>query len=254
MALQHTENFDVATTLTDAHDIVQSIAGNATWFSQFVPVVQSPRRNIAEAMLRLFQQLGLSCAIVGKFAMYVGGLLTSCPELITMYMAYHPEMLSPDLSILLQIQPTPVFSLDELDFLFVPSFSILERSICYTVRCGVEHMALRIVCVNSLQPFGPRTNLDLTSIAWTTFSYYCANYAMVVLPLQTSGDRILYFHHYRAEIRGEDSRTYRSCLWDFEDPRRIYFGCQKPNRCTCILCCKQPLSLKTAASKIVWGF
>ena len=77
MALQHTESFDVATTLTDAHDIVQSIAGNATWFSQFVPVVQSPRRNIAEALLRLFLQLGLSCAIVGKFAMYVGGLLTS---------------------------------------------------------------------------------------------------------------------------------------------------------------------------------
>ena len=31
------------------------------------------------------------------------------------------------------------------------------------------------------------------------------------------------------------------------------FGCQKPNSCTCTLCCKQPLSLKTAASKIVFG-
>ena len=201
MALQPTEKFDGTTTLTDAHDIVQSIAGNATWLSEFVPIVQSPRRNIAEALLRLFHQLGLCCAIVGKFAMYVGGLLTSCPELITMYMAYHPEMLSPELSILLQIQTTPAFSLDELDFLFVPSFSILGKCICYTVRCGVEHVALKIECVDSLQPCGPRSNLDLTCFAWTTFSYYCANYAMVVLPLQTSGDRILYFRHYRAELK-----------------------------------------------------
>lgn len=56
--------------------------------------------------------------------------------------------------------------------------------------------------------------------------------------------------HYKAEIGGEDSRTCRRCLWDVEDPFIYYdFGCRKPNRCTCTVCCKQPLSLKTASTQ-----
>jgi hypothetical protein len=198
--------------------------------------------------------MGLCCAIVGRFAMYVVGLLESHPDLITIYMAYHPEMLSPDIPILLQIQPTPVFSLDNLDFWFMPSYSRPGDNVFYTVRCGIGVVALRTACVNSLQPCGPRSNLDLTHFLWTTFSYYCTNYAMVILPSQTSGDSILYTLHYKAEIGGEDSRTCKRRFWDTEDPQWCYdFSCQKPNRCTCTLCCKQPLSLKTAAAKIVFG-
>ena len=35
---------------------------------------------------------------------------------------------------------------------------------------------------------------------WKTFAYHVANYAMVMLPSHTSGDKILYTLSYKAEI------------------------------------------------------
>jgi len=75
----------------------------------------------------------------------------------------------------------------------------------------------------------------------STFAYNCSNYAIIVVSSRTSGNKILYVRHYKAEIGGEDSRTYRQCIWVMEDPRMLYnFGCQRPNPCTCILCSKEP--------------
>jgi hypothetical protein len=76
-----------------------------------------------------------------------------------------------------------------------------------------------------------------------------------VLPMQASVNRILYARFYKAEIGGDDSRSCGKCEYDFfANPRMYYnFECAKPNRCTCTLCCKQPLSLKSAASKIVFA-
>ena len=77
---------------------------------------------------------------------------------------------------------------------------------------------------------GPRSNLNLVHFKWSTFAYYCSNYAIAVVPSRTSGNKILYVRHYKAEIGGEDSRTCRQCIWDMEDPCMLYnVGCQRPN-------------------------
>jgi hypothetical protein len=251
MGLQHSECFDGATTSTDTHDAVKRTAGYATWFSEFSPTVQCPKKHY-RLFVKVFHLMGLCCAIVGRFATYVG-LLESHPDLITIYLAYHPEM-SPHIPILLQIQPTTVFFLDNLEFWFM-AYSRTGDNVFYTGRCGVEVVALRIAYVNSLRPCGLRSNLDLIHFLWTNFSYYCTNYTMVILPSQTSGDRILYTLHYKAEMGERIIGPLKRCFWDIEDPRWSYdFSCQKPNRCTCTLYCKQPISLKTAATKIVWAF
>jgi hypothetical protein len=188
-----------------------------------------------------------------NIAAYVGGKLASHPNLVTIYIAYHPQRLSPEISVLLQIQSTPAFSFESLDFLFMPVYSTPGDNVYCTVRCGVETVAVRIVCVDFAVPCGPRSNLDLTHFIWSTFAYYCTNYSMLVQPSHTLENKILYTRHYKAEIGGEVSRTCKRFVCNFTDPHMFYdFGCQKPNRCTCILCCKKPLSLKTAASKIVW--
>jgi hypothetical protein len=58
---------------------------------------------------------------------------------------------------------------------------------------------------------------------WTTFAYYSTNYAMLILPPRTSGSKVLYTHHYKAEIGGEDSR---GCIRYIPDPRLLnQFGC-----------------------------
>jgi hypothetical protein len=51
MAPQAGKCFDGLTTLTDAHDSVQTLAGNATWVSQISPVVKDPEKYVAEVLL-----------------------------------------------------------------------------------------------------------------------------------------------------------------------------------------------------------
>jgi hypothetical protein len=116
MSAQRGQYFDGACTIVDAHEALQAAAGNATWLNEFFPVVEGPKKRIAEVPLWLFYSLGLCCTIVGEFAMYRGGKLTSHPDLITIYIAYHPQKLCPEISALLQNSPIPAFSFDKLEY------------------------------------------------------------------------------------------------------------------------------------------
>ena len=55
--------------------------------------------------------------------MYIAHKLASHSDLITIYIAYHPQKWSSDISVLLKMQHTPAFSLGSLHFLFVPNYS-----------------------------------------------------------------------------------------------------------------------------------
>jgi len=92
------------------------------WLNQFSPVVEGPKKRIAEALLWLFYNLGLCCAVVGDFAMCIGDILAAHPDLITVYIAYHPQKSCPEFSVLLQISPFDAFSFDKLDF-YMPTYS-----------------------------------------------------------------------------------------------------------------------------------
>jgi len=75
------------------------------------------------------------------------------------------------------------------------------------------------------------------------------------MPSRTSGNKILYVRHYKAEIGDEGLCTCMECIWDMEDPRMLYdVGCQGPNLCTCILCSKQPNTLKITCIKILFPY
>jgi hypothetical protein len=83
---------------TDTHDAVQSVAGNVTWFNEFIPVVDGCTKRFAEVLLWLCHILGLCCAVVGEFVMYVGGKLASPPNLLTIYVhGLHHTNLSPEI-------------------------------------------------------------------------------------------------------------------------------------------------------------
>jgi len=186
--------------------------------------------------------------------MYVSGKLVSRPDVITIYIACHRQKWSANISVLLQRQRTPSFSLNSLDFLFVPECSLPGKMFHYYIRYG-EVRGLRLVCVDSVSPCGPRSNIDLTHYVWATFEYYFANYAIVLLPSPTSGDKIVYVRGYQAKIGGESSRLCGQCVCITMNPRTYFnVSCKKkPQNCTYILCCKQPPSLKSADSEIVFG-
>jgi len=94
--------------------------------------------------------------------MYISGKLVSRPDSISIYIACHPEKWSSDISVLLQIKRTSAFSLDSLDFLFLPECSIPGKMLHYVIRYGVEVRVLRIVCMDSVKPCGSHSNIDLT--------------------------------------------------------------------------------------------
>ena len=137
---------------------MQSVAGNATWFNEFPPCIEGSDKRIADVLLRLFHSLVLCCTIAGVFAMHIAGKLVSLPDSITMYVAYHRQNLSSDISALLQFERTLAFSFGCFDFSLVPEWSIPGKIIHY----GVDVRALKIVCIRSTQPCGPRSNMDFT--------------------------------------------------------------------------------------------
>jgi len=131
---------------------------------------------------------------------------------------------------------------------------MLGKLLHYVIRYGGDEIILRIACVESVNPCGPRSNMDLIYHVWTTFEYYCCNYAIVVLPSQNFGDKIVYVRHYQAEIGGETTRRCGRCLCMINTTHPDYnFGFRRPEKCASLLCCKQPLSLKSAASDTVFG-
>jgi len=75
-----------------------------------------------------------------------------------------------------------------------------------------------------------------------------------MLPSHTSGDKGVYVRQYQAEIGGEASRLCGQCVCSKENiPTYYNFGCKKPEICACVLCCKLPYSLNSAAFEIVFG-
>jgi hypothetical protein len=82
--------------------------------------------------------------------------------------------------------------------------------------------------------------------------HYVMNYGMAVVPSRVMGPRLLYVHHYKAELDGDETRACNRCLWN-ADPQLYYdLRCRKSEECTCAVYRKQPLSLKAAASEIVF--
>jgi len=254
MATAMNEKFNGSTSFTDTHDAIQAKVGNCTWLTEYLPVIEAPERKIAEVLLWTFTAMGLCCTIAGNYAMYIGGKLACHPDVITIYMAYDRDTCFPDVLALLQFLKTPAFSLGCLEFENWSSLTLPGKIICYVIRYGQEVTNLQIFGVKSFIPCGPRSNIDFTQYVWSHFYYYCCNYAVCVLPSQTSSNKIVYIRHYKAEIGGEESRLCGSCVCTSKNPRMYHsFDCKKPGNCTCALCRKQPLSLKTMCSKIVFG-
>jgi len=242
------QKFGGSTSFTDAHDTIQGLAGNATWLNEYVP---SGEDRIAEVMLWLCHSMELCCTIVGEYAMYRAGKLASRPDSLAPYIA-SPQTWSSEIAVLLQDQPSPTFALGGVEFELDPQWNVPGRAVRYTISHGGEEIILSISIISSDSPCGPRSNIDLTYHVWTLFDFCCTNYAIVVLPSQTSGGKIVYVGHFLAAI-GETTRRCGCCVCMINDSLPLYdFGCRHPEKCPCILCCMQPPSLKAAASEIVF--
>ena len=175
-------------------------------------MIEGSCKCIAEVLLWLLFSLGLCCGIVDEFPAYMAGKIVSQPELLCIYIAYNTQMDSPDIDILLQKNSYRFFYFGQLDFQYEDRYSIPCDMIYYTLRFRDAALAIRIKCVGYVNPCGPRSNLNFIHFLWTTFVFYVMNYGMIIVPSRAAGDRLLYVHHHRAEIEGDDSRACNRCL------------------------------------------
>ena len=230
--------FGGSTSFTDAHDTVQGLACNATWLNEYVPVGEN---RIAEVMLWLCHSMGLCYTIVGEYAMYRAGKLASRPDSLTLYIA-SPQTWSSEIAVLLQDQPSPTYALGGVGFELYPLWTVPGRAVRYIIRHGGEEIILFISIISSESACGPRSNIDLTYHVWTLFDFYCTNYAIVVLPSQTSGDKIVYVRHFLAGIGSETTRRCGRCVCMIDNSLPLYdFGCRQQEKFSCVLCCMQTL-------------
>jgi hypothetical protein len=73
----------------------------------------------------------------------------------------------------------------------------------------MSFVSVRIACVESAKPCGPRSNIDLTYYVWSKFDYYRTNYAMIVLPSHTADNKIIYACHFKPDLGGEFSALWK---------------------------------------------
>jgi hypothetical protein len=88
------KSFNGATSLTDAHDIIQWHGCNATFVNEYQPNERCNWKMFAEVLLWLMYSFDLCCAIAGDTALYKAGMLGETHEFLTIYIAYHEETLS----------------------------------------------------------------------------------------------------------------------------------------------------------------
>ena len=64
----------------------------------------------------------------------------------------------------------------------------------------------------------------------------------------------VYVRHSQAEKGGKTSRRCGRCVCLLDDTLPFYeLGFIYPEKCSCVLCCNQPPSLKAVASEILFG-
>jgi len=170
---------------TDHHDNIQTKARIITWFNEFAPSGESSEEGIADVLLWAFHLMGLFCTFAGEHAMHRGGKLASSPDSIAIYIASHPQKRSSNIAVLLQKKPNPTFSMASLEILCVPEWNIPGKMWHYVIRYGVDIMAPRIICIDSVNPCGPRYNKDLPYYISSNYNYYCTSYAIVMVPSNT---------------------------------------------------------------------
>ena len=83
-------NFHGETVFLGVHDFLQTKDGNATWLNEIFPIIDGPKKHIAEVSLWMLHTLDLCWVIAGEYDMYLAGKLKSHPNLTYIYIAYCP--------------------------------------------------------------------------------------------------------------------------------------------------------------------
>jgi hypothetical protein len=233
----------------ETHRRVQSAVGNVTWITEFTPI-EYMHINFFILLLQEFFERGICCAIVGTFPTYLAGVFSSFDRLILAVAVTTSSFLQE----ILQRNRTP-----DISFRFGKFRFFLERK-------GVDYSHYKVILdgvvfLISIHLFdsencGRGSNLNFINYSWDNYLILpCRKYSIVILETEfLKHPRIYYLKHYRAGSDGWTARLYcNSCISNCKRAvQNDIFGCNLSDECRCIVCLRQPLTLKSLASHSVF--
>jgi len=123
----------------------------------------------------------------------------------------------------------------------------------YVVTDHEEKYSLNvlIVPIDSEQPCGPRSNLDLVNHIWYTYKFSFYKYATLILPFL---ERVGYIKDPRTESDGWLSPACSYCRRVFEYLYKDMEECASPELYHCTVCVTQLMTLKGPASDAAFRY
>ena len=240
--------FSGSSDLFATHEHIKSIAGHATWLSEFIPK-HCPERYAVEELLKELQKCDVCCTVIEGFPAYIAGRFDHY-ETATIFIADDGSNNAHCLPLLLQRGETfGTFTIGALKFTRLSSFafSILD----YRMTYGDVALTIEVIPVDTMKKCGAISNLDFVKLIWDHNTFCFLKYAMCMMP--TTSPYVVFLRHYRAESDGWLNRA--RCDDCLAIPKQLLaerVGCKVPNNCTCSVCIKQPPTLNAATSHVVF--
>jgi len=158
------KKFHGSTSYVDKHNTMLSVAGNASWFTEFVPI-HFPSIRTFHKLLFHFYRHGLCCFMTGSFVSYIAGALTFFLA-ISGYMILNDD--HPIIRLIFQKGPNVIHHLIIGFF----HFELLHKypDICiYRVRLGYFNAMIFFVGIDTDSSCNYRSNVDFVHFIWDNF-------------------------------------------------------------------------------------
>jgi hypothetical protein len=240
--------FDGSSSMVEACRYVREELGNSDWLTQFRPV-RLDNMKLCNRLLRDFQNHGICAVIVGSFPAYLAGVLRAYGRIEIAVAATGSLSLFDILQ--RDVGYTVTFNFGFFEFYLE---TVNEYYINYRVKHEESEIKITIYPINC-----PKatiySKLNLVHYFWDECALVpLTRYAVVLLVIDIPVSTIVFLKHHRITSDGWTSRLVCPACMLRAKPgiQRNVVGCNKTSACTCLMCLKQPPTLKSLASHSVF--
>jgi hypothetical protein len=222
--------------------------GNSDWLTEFRPV-RLDNMKLCDRLLRDFQNHGICAAIVGNFPAYLAGVLRAYSRIEIAIAATNNISLFDILQ--RDVGYTVTFNFGFFEFYLE---TVNERYINYRVKHDESEFKIAIYPINCSK-VTIYSKLNLVHYFWEECELIpLTRYSVVLLVIDIPVSTIFFLKHHRIESDGWTSRLVCSaCILRTKRRMQGYVvGCDTTAACKCLMCLKQPATLKSIASHSVF--
>jgi hypothetical protein len=238
--------FDGTCSMWHAYRDLEALAGSAWWIHEYDPV-DYDERDLVEYLLWVLCGYDLCCAVGGAFTCYTAEMISDF-RFVSLFAVACENV---HLLNLIQARPNPIFNIGPFTFELVQRDENLEFS--YIVTLGDDAVLVVLTPIDSTsREVGSFSNLDFAHFLWKyNEQYNFCRRSIIAFPIR-GRVRILYVQHHRARIDGWMTELCDTCAREVYDAAHESFGCSQQPACMCVICVRQPPTLKPTAAHVVF--